>query len=314
MSATLSTHSISIAERFDYWHEVVYRTYAPCLGRPASFDTFNAAVEVSDFGAVQITNVRSSGITYERRAYDVRTGPRDDFYAVAVLSGKTVVTQNGDEAVAQAGDIYLYNSLRPYSHHSEKDYECLSMRIPRPLAHARSLDVDVLGGRLICGTTPYAKIITSLMKDAAHIASNSGSIEMSDFSSPMLDMISAAIMRGTSDDLGQGMKNRALLTRITRYMKDHLADGDLTLTQISKDQNVSIRTLARLFAEMETTPMGWLQAQRLSAAYAALAERRVTSVTEAAFAFGFNDLSHFGRVFKKTYGHTPTVLLDHRRN
>lgn len=95
-----------------------------------------------------------------------------------------------------------------------------------------------------------------------------------------------------------------------RYMKDNLGDSTLTLAKISKDQNVSVRTLARLFAEVDATPMGWLQAQRLSCAYAALAERKVGSVTEAAFAFGFNDLSRFGRVFKKCYGHTANALLD----
>jgi AraC family transcriptional activator of tynA and feaB len=56
--------------------------------------------------------------------------------------------------------------------------------------------------------------------------------------------------------------------------------------------------------------MGWLQAQRLASAYGALAERKVSNVTEAAFAAGFNDLSYFGRSFKKIYGQTPT---DHNQ-
>ena len=124
-------------------------------------------------------------------------------------------------------------------------------------------------------------------------------------------MVAAAITRATSDVGAPFGRTQNQLARIKKYMKDHLSDADLSLARISKDQNVSVRTLARLFADIGATPMGWLQSQRLSSAYSAIAEKKVESVTEAAFSFGFNDLSHFGRVFKKTYGHAPNKLLDH---
>jgi AraC-like DNA-binding protein len=40
-----------------------------------------------------------------------------------------------------------------------------------------------------------------------------------------------------------------------------------------------------------------------------LSEGRVKRVSQAAFDSGFNDLSHFGRAFKKRYGLLPLSLL-----
>lgn len=313
MGAFFSTRNLKPSERFDYWHDVVYRTYAPCLGSAARIDQFDASVGVSEFGPAQITTVDSEGISYERRSFDVRTGPRDDFYVVAMLSGKTLVSQNGNEAIADAGDIYLYNSGQPYRHHSDQTYRCLSMRLPRPVVQSRILDLDSISGRVLAGKTPYGRMIGSLIREATEISANDEIADMSEFSGPIIEMISAAINRGIGHVGAAGTKHQAQLIRIQKYMRENLADGELTLARIAKDQNVSLRTLARMFAEMDTTPMNWLQSQRLASAYSAIAERRVSSITEAAFTSGFNDLSHFGRAFKKAYGHTPNKLIDPTR-
>lgn len=174
------------------------------------------------------------------------------------------------------------------------------------------VEVDRLGGQLFLSGSPFGRLVGSLIRESNQIALNSDAIDVSDFTTSMLDMISAAIRQGTNNEIPSNSGSRALLDRIKRYMRNNLADSTLTLERISKEQNVSVRTLSRLFAEGGTTPMSWLQRQRLACAYSALAERKVRNVTEAAFTFGFNDLSHFGRTFKSVYGHTPNSLLSER--
>lgn len=148
---------------------------------------------MSNFGAIQTTDVRSSGITYERHSFDVRTGPRDDFYVVAMLSGQTVVSQGGNDAIAGAGDIYLYNSARPYGHRCDADYHCMSMRTPRPLTQSRLVDVADLEGRVLAAGTSFGRIVKSLIKQAWEIAESSDVGDNSEFSGPIVDMLAAAI-------------------------------------------------------------------------------------------------------------------------
>ena len=85
-------------------------------------------------------------------------------------------------------------------------------------------------------------------------------------------------------------------------------EPDLTPGEIARDIGVSSRMLARVFAANSETIMRRVfdervrQAARLLAAPGS-ADR---SVTDIAFACGFNDLSHFGRMFTGKMGMTPS--------
>ena len=89
----------------------------------------------------------------------------------------------------------------------------------------------------------------------------------------------------------------------------HLDSDDLTPETLAAAGAISIRTLNRLFGELRTTPMRWVWSQRLEASRMSLAQGQVTSVTEAAFAHGFNELAHFSRSFKKAFGVSPQHML-----
>jgi AraC-like DNA-binding protein len=52
--------------------------------------------------------------------------------------------------------------------------------------------------------------------------------------------------------------------------------------------------------------MRWIWTERLRATHLALTEKNVHSVTEAAFKYGFTEMSHFSRSFKKLFGVTPS--------
>jgi AraC-like DNA-binding protein len=95
---------------------------------------------------------------------------------------------------------------------------------------------------------------------------------------------------------------------VKRYVVANLHDPEMTVDSIAAAQNLAPRTLHRLFSAEGTTPIRWLWQQRLSASYKALAEGHVRHVTDAALTFGFTDLSHFSRAFKKTFGHAPHTL------
>ena len=99
------------------------------------------------------------------------------------------------------------------------------------------------------------------------------------------------------------------LDQVKRYVLANLHDAEMTIESIAAAQNVAPRTLHRLFSAEGTTPIRWLWQQRLAASYKALAEGHIRHVTDAALSFGFTDLSHFSRAFKKTFGCPPHTLV-----
>ncbi len=70
---------------------------------------------------------------------------------------------------------------------------------------------------------------------------------------------------------------------------------------------MSTRYLYGLFADSGQTPMQWVIRRRLEHCRSDLSRDIAgqRTITEIAFAWGFEDLSHFGRAFKAAYGMTP---------
>ena len=99
-----------------------------------------------------------------------------------------------------------------------------------------------------------------------------------------------------------------LFGQVETYLLANLSDPQLGIESIANANNLTPRTLNRIFAAEGTTPMRWLWRQRLAASRRSLAGGQSKTVTEAALSFGFNDVSHFSRAFKTAFGESPNAL------
>lgn len=93
------------------------------------------------------------------------------------------------------------------------------------------------------------------------------------------------------------------LHQILKYMdKNYASIG--TIREVADTFGISISYMTRLFREgLRTSPYQYLQSIRLSAAKCRL--RNGANVTEACFASGFSDCSHFIALFHREIGVTP---------
>ena len=87
------------------------------------------------------------------------------------------------------------------------------------------------------------------------------------------------------------------------YINDNLS-YPISVSEISKEVNVSINTLERYFMRfLNVSPTSYIKKKRLSNAAKLLSEGY--SVTEASEKSGFSNCSGFISLFRKTYGQTP---------
>jgi len=100
------------------------------------------------------------------------------------------------------------------------------------------------------------------------------------------------------------IKGRKRIKAMLSHIEQHFSEP-VTLTDIAAAANISTRECTRCFRSViGETPFGYLTRVRVSAAAAMLAERDCT-VTEAAMACGFDNLSYFAKVFRRAMGITP---------
>lgn len=102
--------------------------------------------------------------------------------------------------------------------------------------------------------------------------------------------------------------SRASMLRLAQeHIESHLGDLDLTPDTIAVAQNVSTRTLHRLFEVEGTTIGGWIRNRRLENSRLELGDPRfeVYSVSAIGARWGLWDAAHFSRLFKARYGMGP---------
>jgi AraC-like DNA-binding protein len=100
--------------------------------------------------------------------------------------------------------------------------------------------------------------------------------------------------------------------RVESYIREH-AREPITTDDLVTVGGVSARSIYHGFRRFRsTTPMGYLKAVRLDMARAALAlgrRQRNTSVTEAATAAGYSNLSQFSRDYRMRFRESPSQTL-----
>jgi AraC-like DNA-binding protein len=124
-----------------------------------------------------------------------------------------------------------------------------------------------------------------------------------------MDILAAALEGGLTSPAESRTRQAELLHRVKKYLLENLHNAELSIESIARANNISERTLSRVFVAEATTPIRWLWQQRLAASYKALMEGNVRHVTDAALNSGFNDLTHFSRSFKRAYGKSPNSLV-----
>lgn len=100
----------------------------------------------------------------------------------------------------------------------------------------------------------------------------------------------------------------AYLEQIEQIIAEHLQDPDLSPAMIAKELGVSVSYVYHLTRSTGKTVGRMLMEQRLERCRVDLADPATPSrpITDIAFSWGFQELSHFSRRFSEKYGKSPS--------
>ena len=108
------------------------------------------------------------------------------------------------------------------------------------------------------------------------------------------------------------LQSDRLYTRALAFIASHLEDPTLTQEAVASHLGISARYLRRLFASNNTTFSHYLLERRLRLAHRLLSQSKDSRgrVSRIAYACGFNNCSHFTRVFNDRYGAPPRTVFQ----
>ncbi|HTN14778.1 MAG TPA: helix-turn-helix domain-containing protein [Sphingomonadaceae bacterium] len=294
-----TTAGVAPGEKLRYWNVVADEVFT---GTYVNADEPRFTGEMWHWGMGELNMIRT---TSQRAAVGRRGIDRAEEHLIVHLQcrGTSRYRQGDYDAALEPGDFSIGSSHRPYSFDLSQ-HEMLVIEFPKaPLAErVRGLD-DIVAGR-ICGASAAGRIFHDFLLS---LWRQGGRLLQEDSWEPGMNSafydLAAAAIRGS--DGGVGRHGHSLLRRATAFIEAELANPELRTTAIARELDLSVRSVQNLFANIGTTPMGFVLERRLNRAAERLMADPGASVTEIAFDHGFTDAGYFTRCFRQKHGASP---------
>ncbi len=97
------------------------------------------------------------------------------------------------------------------------------------------------------------------------------------------------------------------MNRIKDFVEQHLGDPEMNTALVARGVGLSSRYINDIFNDEETSLMRYVWKRRLENCHKDLLSqtRAGHRISNIAFRWGFNDLSHFSRTFKQRFALSP---------
>ena len=310
MALIRSTAGLHPSRRFAAWRDVIAHTYmAVDMNRLKWEGPFNGQVEIVTIGSVELSRMTVTGsrVAYRKAAHIARGGG-DKFFVTLPLKGRICYSHCGRDVTLDTESLYLVDANQPTSATYPDEHQVINVSIPGDLLRTRvGVPEDYCGHRFAAdaGAAQVVKtVVISLFEEADKIRPDL----LSEFGERVVDLVALALTSGSAD-FGETSRSVrwAHLMRAQRYVEAHLADPDLHPQAIADELGVSVRYMGKIFELSKQTAGEWILQRRLERTRRALASASFAhrTISDIAYAAGFNDYVHFSHAFRRRYGSSP---------
>jgi len=315
LAVVLDTGSSAPHRRLAIWQDIVCDTFVGLDCRSDMDDAFFGTVTQSRIGPASFTRVDSCAQHVLRTPSRIARAS-EDFVLVALgNTGVNGVTQDGREAIVGAGEFVVYDTTRPYELRFNDTFSQTIFQVPRKLLHQRVGAFDALTATTFSQDRPLGRLVYDFLINVARTLDEVDPPTGARLLDQALDLVAMAFAeRLHARPAEQSFHRSAILYRLKNHILTHLRDPELSMTRAAAAVGISTRYASELMAAEQSSFRSYLQAQRLERCKRDLADpaQAARHVGDIAFAWGFNDLAHFSRIFKQNFGASPREWREGR--
>ncbi|MDP9901754.1 helix-turn-helix domain-containing protein [Variovorax ginsengisoli] len=312
---TWTTDAVASHEQFSYWREVLCEAFVSL--NPIRIDSepvFRGSVRSRSFGETTQTMISASAQHNDRRLQEIRRDPVEFCFANFQQQGTCFVRQDGRETLVRPNEFYIVDTTRPYFLAYSSNWQVLSFRIPRHQLGRRVGTLRHATARRIGGSTGLGLVATQFARSLGTLDDSLTVSKQEGLSSALTDLLGLTLGSSTDPSARDDSTIRGALRRtIESYIDDHLTDPLLSPESIAARFNISRRYIYSLFESEPLSVSGFIRARRLEACARELSTTACPAVLDIAMRWGFNDASHFSRLFKQHYGASPRSFAQKSR-
>ncbi len=311
MKENFTTDSLDSRHRFDAWREAVCSRLINAEARQTYEGEFSGSFGYSALGHVGIASHSSkTSLLWQRTSNCIRHHPNSDFYLGLVSSGQGMLAQNGHASRVREGDLVIYDASNPFDFAMDR-MTINIVHLPRKIMEKDAPRTAQLAGKTLDLSRPGVASLKQMLTEAFAFNAERENIFLAEqFANTLFNVISVSLNLQKSDEA----LKPDLYSRVVSYLRQNLHEHELSIAKIANANHVSPRTLSRVFAAHDTTPMNFVWHERLLATRKALVEGKARNITQVALDYGFSDMSHFSLAFRRAFGCSPSSLLKQVEN
>jgi AraC-like DNA-binding protein len=307
MKLIFSTAVVHPRDRFAYWHDVACKEIIGHEAKPRVRSQFEASLHAATLSVMDLITFDNSPMDAAVTRRNIERTSDDCLLICRQMKGEVLLEQDSRQERLAAGEFAILDPRHPYTAVFAAS-RMLLIKVPRRILEQRCGRVRELSARVVTRDNHIGAITSDFLALLArHVGALDGSAAATS-SAYALDLIALSLLRLKGDQRPSRSSARSLaLSNMRAFIESRLGDPELDPAAVAAGTGISLRYAQALMADAGTSLSRYIQARRLSRCAQALTDPAQSrrAVGEIAFAWGFTDAAHFGRLFKKRFGMTP---------
>ena len=305
-----SADTLAPKRQFEAWRELIVDAHLRWDIPDIGCEAFPAFMRQHRVGGLRLTDCTAPARVSGRRgrAQIAQDGQGHCLTVVLAAQGTEALSfHDGQELLLQPGMFTLWDSARPLSFATGEHLRQMSLLIPEEDLLRRMPRVRDLVGRPIDGRSGLGGLFVDHLQaliarfadlpPASHGAVLDGTLDL------------LCLSLGAQDALPPPRLRQVVLEQMKRHIERHLTDPALGVGQLARTFRMTDRNVHKLFEQQGTTVGAHIRSRRLAMCRRDLESSTlaVRHVSEIARHWGFEDPSHFSKLFRAAFGMSPSA-------
>lgn len=303
-----STEFLPAATRASAWSKLYSQQLNRVTFTPADRHDFAARLSLGEFGPIQLASMAANRSIIERTRSDISPGARRLYSFMLQARGSGVLNHCGNEAHLNQGDFVLCDSAAPHSFTMEDDSMIVMLRVEASLIKKHLPTPERYCGLKLDNNVGLTATMSAMVERLnQQIQGGFRSEYDGRFARQMLEMLSMAYAIGFEEQAEGSAIVMSRQAEVIRFIEDNLRDPELSPASVAAGLRISPRYLRTLFASRGEKASTYIVRRRLEECAKQLRNPSWAghTLTEIAFAWGFNSAAHFTRTFHEHFGMAP---------
>lgn len=302
MLASVDSASVPADSRLQFWKTHV--DTANGLDIHCRTPNFLGRMQTRQLGACSVHGVQ---IMTPHRA--VRTRSQEDLcFANVQVNNEGARFCGAREFSMPRGSLILYEASESYELDFDGASDSLVLAIPKSNLLKRVANLQMHLDEPISYDSHKIAMLATLMKGVLSTAPEARQAVQDSMSEAVISVLVATLFDAETGAAARAPTygNAALLQRAKSHINANLADPNLNTAMVADAVGITVSYLHKIFMLNNTTVMQYVLTERLERCRQDIAKAdRTGGISQVAYAWGFNDASHFSRSFRKRFSMSP---------